>query len=470
MPIPDYAPLIAEISNEYARRSPRSAAINELAQRVLVDGGSHALRLLEPFPPRIASAHGAWLTDEDAHRILDFWQGHFANVLGHNPEIVTSELASAFERGAGLQTGFTDRLQVETAEILCRQVGAERVRFTTSGSLATMYAILLARAHTGRDLVMKVGGGWHGAHPWGLKGVSLHFGPEGAETGADSAGLPSAFLEDVVVAGFNDPELLRDLFREYGGQTACLIVEPFIGSGGFIMATREFLAEARELTEKHGALLILDEVISGFRFRAGDLGRLLGVQPDLATFGKVMGGGMPVAAVAGRADVMNQVGRAGGSTVKFSGGTYSAHPASMLAAKAMMSYLAANESVLYPQLALLGDRARQAAENAFASEGVLAKCTGSDEAGQVGSSLFKLHFPCREDQDLDRPEVVFDPSLCDVALSDRVVQLGMLLEDVHLMRGRGAVSEAHTEADIAAFGEACRRVAQRVREFVRNRR
>ena len=135
---PDHTSLIADLSAEHARRSPKSAALNERAKRPLVDGGSHALRLMEPFPPRIATAHGAWLTDEDGHRILDFWQGHFANVLGHNPEVVTAELARAFEVRFGLQTGFTDRLQAEAAEILCQQTGAERVRFTTSGTLATM--------------------------------------------------------------------------------------------------------------------------------------------------------------------------------------------------------------------------------------------------------------------------------------------------------------------------------------------
>ena len=110
---PDYTSLIADLSAEYAAHSPLSAALNERASAHLIDGGSHALRLLEPFPPRIAAAQGAWLTDEDGHQILDFWQGHFANILGHNPEVVTSAVAAALTEGFGLQTGFTDRLQAE---------------------------------------------------------------------------------------------------------------------------------------------------------------------------------------------------------------------------------------------------------------------------------------------------------------------------------------------------------------------
>ena len=120
---------------EYERRSPKSAALQAEARRWMVDGGSHTLRLLQPFPPRIVSASGAWVQDEDGHRILDFWQGHYANLLGHNPSPLTAALREGFAAGFGLQTGFTDRLQVQTAELLCRLTGAERVRFTTSGAL-----------------------------------------------------------------------------------------------------------------------------------------------------------------------------------------------------------------------------------------------------------------------------------------------------------------------------------------------
>lgn len=159
----NYNGLLAELAQEYTQHAPQSCALNERAKKYLIDGGSHAVRLVAPFPPRMTSARGAWITDEDGHTILDFWQGHLGNILGHNPEIVTAELARAFAGGFGLQGGFADRLQVEVAEIICQQTGAERVRLTTSGSLATMYATLLARAFTGRDLVIKVGGGWHGA-------------------------------------------------------------------------------------------------------------------------------------------------------------------------------------------------------------------------------------------------------------------------------------------------------------------
>jgi glutamate-1-semialdehyde 2,1-aminomutase len=462
----DYTHLLAELEAAYTQYAPRSRVLQERARRRLVDGGSHTLRLVEPFPPRIAAAKGAWVTDEDGHEILDFWQGHLSNILGHNPQVLTQALARAFEDGSGLQTGFVDRLQVEAAEILCRQTDSERVRFTTSGTLATMYAILLARAFTGRTLVMKVGGGWHGAQPWALKGVGYHAGNGDGFQRVESEGVPSAVTDKVIVSDYNDPERLGDHFREYGDRLACFIVEPFLGAGGYVPATVEYLKAAQELAHHYGALLIFDEVISGFRFRAGSLGALYGVQPDLATFGKIVGGGMPVAAVAGRADIMELVGRAGGRKVKFSGGTCSAHPASLLAAKALMEYLVAHEAEIYPRLAELGAQARQAMETAFAEEGICACCTGHENGVLPGSSLFMLHFPYREEPCLGGLQDWHDPAVCDIVLRQQVLDLALLLEDVFVVHSHGAVSTAHTEVDLEVLAEACRRVARRIKPYL----
>jgi glutamate-1-semialdehyde 2,1-aminomutase len=460
----DHTRLLAELGESYRRHAPKCAALHERAKRHLVDGVSHTRRLVTPFPPRIASALGAWVRDEDGNRILDFWQGHYANILGHNPDIITTALIHALEGGQGLQTGFVDRLQVEAAEILCRQTGAERVRFTTSGALATMYSVLLARAFTGRDLVIKVGGGWHGAQPWGLKGVSFR-GANGYSR-METEGLPGILDEGTIVSHFNDPDRLQDDFARWGNRAACFIVEPFVGAGGFIPATPEYLQTARALTERHGAVLIFDEVISGFRFRAGSMGALYGIQPDLATFGKIAGGGMPVAAVAGRADILNLVGADGGKKVGFTGGTYSGHPAAMLAAKTMMEYLIAREAEIYPRLADLGEKTRRAMEEAFAEEGIYARCTGYGNGALPGSSMGMLHFPYRDGCDFTSPEGVNAPRKCDIGLRDNVLQTALLLEDVHVVHGLGALSMAHTEADIEYLRAACIRAARRIKPYL----
>jgi glutamate-1-semialdehyde 2,1-aminomutase len=457
----DYATLLSELSNEHHRRSPRSAAIHEDACRHLVDGGSHGIRIVEPFPPRITEALGGWMVDEDGHRILDLWQGHMANVLGHNPEVVTSALSEAFARGFGTQSGMVDALQADLAELVCRLTGAECLRFTTSGSLSTMYAVLMARSFTGRDIVMKAGGGWHGAQPMLLKGVAYRDDGVGFE-GVDSKGLPSSLTDRIVVTRYNDPQRLVEDFATVGDDLACLILEPMLGAGGTIAATTEYLKLARELCTKHGALLILDEMITGFRFHPGGLGALHGVKPDLAIYGKALGGGMPVAAVAGRAEVMAEAGRATGPRVAFSGGTYSAHPSSMLAAKVFLEHLEDHADEIYPRLGEIGSAMRRSFESAFAEGGILARCTGAIHELDCGSSMVTVHFPRDESVVLDNPEAVFDPKRCDIELREKVLGLALLVEDVHLILAHGAASTAHTEDDVAFLTEACRRAATRI--------
>jgi glutamate-1-semialdehyde 2,1-aminomutase len=462
----DYSRLMTEIREEYSERSPRSSALHHDACQNLVDGGSHSLRLTQPFPPRIASAQGGWVSDEDGHDILDFWQGHMANVLGHNPEVVTSELARAFADGFGLQLGMTDRLQAEVAEILCRQTGADRVRLTTSGTLATMYGVMLARAFTGRNLVMKVGGGWHGAQPWSLKGTVFRVEKGVGFGGVESEGLPPGVTDDVIVTSYNNLGRLQEDFDRYGDRIACFVVEPLIGAGGLIPATREYLQLARQLTQQHGALLVFDEVVNGFRFRAGNLAALYEVEADLAIYGKAIGGGMPVAALAGREEVMGLIGRGGGNRVAVLGGTYCAHPASMLAAKVYMNYLIEHEDEIYGRLADLGQKMRDAIVSGFSEEGVFACCTGNSSDLPAGSSLAMVHFPFDEGATIDTPRAVHDPTVCDVELRSHVLGPAMLLENVHLVQGHGSAAAAHSDEDMEFLREACRRVARRVKPYL----
>jgi len=401
------------------------------------------------------------MVDEDGHRILDLWQGHLANVLGHNPEIVTSALARALDGGFGTQSGLVDELQVELAELVCRLTGSERIRFTTSGSLSTMYSVLMARSFTGRGTVMKAGGGWHGAQPMLLKGVAYHGDGVGFDA-VDSRGLPSALTDRIAVTRYNDPQRLADDVAAVGDDLACLVLEPMLGAGGTIAATTEYLRLARELCTKHGALLILDEMITGFRFHAGGLGALHGVTPDLAIYGKALGGGMPVAAVAGRADVMAEAARKTGPRVAFSGGTYSAHPASMLAARVFLEHLEAHADEIYPHLGSLGATMRSAVESAFSESGILARCTGDIADLHCGSSLVTVHFPHDPATVLGTPETVFDPARCDIELREKVLALALLVEDVHLVMAHGAAATAHTDDDVAFLGDACRRAADRI--------
>jgi glutamate-1-semialdehyde 2,1-aminomutase len=294
-----------------------------------------------------------------------------------------------------------------------------------------------------------------------LKGVTYRDGGVGFE-GVDSKGLPAALTDRIVVTRFNDPQRLTDDIAAVGDDLACLILEPMLGAGGTIAGTTEYLRLARELCTEHGALLILDEMITGFRFHAGGLGALHGVTPDLAIYGKALGGGMPVAAVAGRAEVMAEAGRATGPRVAFSGGTYSAHPASMLAAKVFLEHIDGHAAEIYPRLGETGRAMRRGIESAFAEAGILARCTGAVDELECGSSMVTVHFPHQDTVKLDTPEAVFDPNRCDIERREKVLGLALLVEDVHLLLAHGAASTAHTDDDVAFLTDACRRTAARI--------
>ncbi|MFQ6058131.1 MAG: aspartate aminotransferase family protein [Anaerolineae bacterium] len=452
--------LLEVLSQQYLSQYPKSGEAHQGARKYLIDGGSHALRLFSPYPFRIVSASGSRVWDADGHEILDFWQGHYANILGHNPLLVTQALAQAFQNGNGLQTGIPEALQTEFARLLLDQVGAERVRFTTSGALATMYAIMLARAFTEKPLILKVGGGWHGANPMALKGVTYR---EGGFVQVESEGLSEEGTADVLITRFNDPEDLTDQFRQFGDKIACFIVEPWMGVGGFMPATPEYLQTARELTHRYGAVLIFDEIISGFRFCASGVQKLYKVQPDLSTFGKIIGGGMPLAAVTGREEIMQLCGTAAGRRVKFEGGTFSAHPAALLAGKTLVEYLVRNESQIYPRLGAMGQKIRTGIEEIFASHGILARCTGYGNEVVPDSSLVMIHFPRDERTTLTNPETVWNPQICDVERRERVLKLALLLERVHVVHGLGAVSTAHSEEDVEWLFAACDEAAKRIK-------
>jgi len=458
----DHRRLLDNLYRDYEARYPASAAAQARVRNVLVDGVSHDARLFEPYPFRIIAASGARVTDIDGHELVDFWQGHYANILGHNPPLIREALATELERGWGLQTGLPDEREAEFAASLAVAVGAERVRFTTAGTLATMYAIMLARAFTDRSLVLKVGGGWHGANPLALKGVGR---TEAGFNTVDSKGVPHSTQEEIIVTRFNDVDNLRKLFRSLGDRIACFIFEPCLGGAGFIPATAEFMAAARELTQRYGALLILDEIITGFRYCASGAQRLYGVQPDLTTFGKIVGGGMPLVAVVGRAEVMDLAKRGARKRVLFNGGTYSAHPLSLAAGKVMVEHLRANEGTIYPALAAKGARLRAGIERVFAERGLCARCTGHANGVLPEGSLCSVYFPLRDDHYPSSAEDLTDPSLCDVTLQEEALKIGLLLHDVHVMHGLGAISTAHSDEDLERVYQAfdafaCRLLAE----------
>jgi len=453
--------LLARLRAEYEEHFADSRAAHARANAVLVDGVSHGARSFDPYPFYVRQAGGAHVTTVEGHQLIDFWQGHYTNILGHNPPLVREALIDALQCGAGLHTGMMEEAHTEYSRLLAETTGSDRVRLTTAGTLATMYAIMLARGYTGRRLIVKIAGGWHGANPMALKGIGRG---EGSFDAVDSAGVPQTTGDEIVVTPFNDVDTLHKLFRSLGDRIACLIFEPCLGNAGFIPATAAFMSAARRLTEQYGALLILDEVITGFRFCAGGVQKLYGVRADLSTYGKVIGGGMPMSAVVGREDVMSLASARSENRVWFNGGTFSSHPLALLAGQVMLSYLRDREEALYPALSARGDALRQGIEQAFADRGVLARCTGYGNDAIPGGSLATIYFPERDDLSPRSAEDMTDPRLTDVRLREEGLKLGLLLHGVNVVHGLGALSTAHTDADLARVFEACDAFAKRLTE------
>lgn len=453
--------LIKILERDYKKMTPGSLRIFRRAEKVMVRGGSHTLRLLSPYPFFIRNASGPSVVDVDGNVFLDFWQGHYANILGHNPGFDEPGLNGEAPGEESLHTGFEVETQVRLAELLLKQIGwkGHKVRFTTSGTLATMYAAMLACGRTGREEILKIGGGWHGASPLLLKGIK--FDPELGFGKVESAGLPSAFGRKIRIVRFNHPEDLERIFRTRGDKIAGLILEPYLGAGGFLPATREYLETARRLTSRHGAVLVFDEIISGFRFAPTGVQRLAGIEPDVSTFGKVIGGGHAVAAVVGKAEILDCIQPRPGQKgrVQFSGGTYSAHPQYLKAGLLTLRRLIREADAIYPRIAAMGDRLRRGIERVFAAEGIEVTCTGRGNDVVGGSSLFMANF-LRRPHDIVAAEDIQDPRLADVRLREEIVRLALLTRGVHVVHGGGAISAAHGEGDIDRAIEAVAEVAR----------
>ncbi len=327
---------------------PISAELFQRACRVIPGGVNspvRAFRRLGRAPFFVAKAQGAHLTDEDGRDYIDYVGTWGPAILGHAPQSVIAAVQAAVPHGLGY--GIPTRVEVDMAETVCRWVPSiEKVRMTNSGTEATMSAVRLARGYTGRPYIIKFAGCYHG-HVDSLlvaagSGALTHGEP-------DSAGIPEAFASLTIVLPYNDPEAVRAAFAAYPGQIAGIIVEPYPGNAGFYLPKPGYLEFLREITAKEGALLIFDEVMTGFRISPAGVQGKHGITPDLTTLGKVIGGGLPVGAFGGRREIMDCVSPLG---AVYQAGTLSGNPVAMAAGLAQLRELEASHG--YEKLEALG--------------------------------------------------------------------------------------------------------------------
>lgn len=320
------------------------------ALSALVGGVNSPVRAgIRPYPFFVRRGDGAHVIDVDGNRYLDFVMGYGPLLYGHDlPEVVISAIQSRLADGP--MYGAPTEVEVEFAEFIARHVpSVDQVRFVNSGTEATSAAVRLARAETGRDDIVIMSGGYHGAQPSTLV-EGDHLSPSPA-----SPGIPHAFAQHSIPVHFNDIEGIKHVFEERGEEIAAVITEPILGNHGVVMPVEGYHETLRELTEENGALLIWDEIITGFR--VGGLSCAqghFGIEPDLTTFGKVIGGGFPVGAIAGPATTMEGFTPVGDV---FQAGTFSGHPITMTAGLEGLRYAAEHD--VYSHIDTLGERLRR---------------------------------------------------------------------------------------------------------------
>lgn len=306
-----------------------------------VNSPVRALRSVGTTPLFVKNADGAYITDIDGNRFIDFCMSWGVFILGHNNSKVSQAAIQAVSRGSSYG------IPTETETILAEKVreaipSMQRLRFVNSGTEATMSAIRVARGFTGRDILVKFEGNYHGHADHLL--VAAGSGVANISN-ASSAGVPSDFVRHTVVLPYNDTEALRQYFSEHGSEVAALIVEPVACNMGVVPPTTEFINATRQVTADCGALLIFDEVITGFRLARGGAQQLFGITPDMTCVGKIVGGGFPAAAFGGREDIMRCLAPDG---PVYQAGTLSGNPVAMAAGSETLTQLA--EPGFYEQL------------------------------------------------------------------------------------------------------------------------
>jgi glutamate-1-semialdehyde 2,1-aminomutase len=439
---------------EICAQSPKSLSIWQGNRTVMPAGVGSLFRLADPFPMVVKRAEGARIWDADGNEYLDFMLGFSTMILGNTPVEVQEAIREALPHGT--HYGQCHEHEHAFASLFCEMIpGVEKVTFCNSGTEATMYALRLARAATGRPLVAKFEGGYHGTHD--LLALSFGrprqtpdlFGPiEDPAAVPESPGLAEGAWRETIVLPYNHPAAFEKILR-HADRLAAVIIEPVQGAAGTIPADREFLIELRRITREIGAFLIFDEVITGFRLAPGGAQEFYGVIPEVSTYGKIAGGGLPFGALAGSAEAMHfmEYDTEPGSILM--AGTFNGNPLVAAAGTAVLRRLS-EEPRLYKRLNAMGDRFRGEINRFAQEENYPAIATG------VGS-MFWMH---------TSPGPIH--SVRDVRRGDRFASPGLRLlyrkNGLHIAPNHGFLSAAHTDEDITRLIEIHKAAMQELRK------
>ena len=355
----------------------KSEELFKEAQNYLPGGVDSPVRAYKPYPFFAKEAGGSKIIDVDGNSYIDYCLAYGPLVLGHANEKIMEKVAEQLKIGSAY--GVPTENEIKLAKLVIKKVPcAEMVRFVNSGTEATMSAIRLARAATGKKKIIKFEGSYHGAHDYVL--VKSGSGAVGLP---DSPGVPEDTTKNTVLIPFNDEEAVVDLIKREGNDIAAIIVEPIMGNVGFIPPKRDYLKFLREITSQNNIILIFDEVITGFRIAEGGAQEYFGVTPDLVTFGKILGGGFPIGALAGKKEFMEMIAPAGNV---YQAGTFNGNPVSITAGLAMLNQL--NDD-FYAESERKGNLIRTGIQDILADNNLNFKVAGL-------SSMFQLYFTDKE--------------------------------------------------------------------------
>ena len=348
----------------------RSEQLFEQAKKFLPAGASSNVRvhMHDPCPILFKNGEGPRVCDVDGNCYIDYLMAYGALILGHKHPRIISEIEQQLQDGT--MFGTTTEREIEVAKLISSMVPcAEMVSFANTGTEATMEAVRIARAATGKDKILKFEGHYHGHHDYVLFSVDSPSPVSGLESSPHKLpyfpGIPDEISKTVIVAPWNNPTALERILKKNQSDVAAVITEPVMGSQGVIPPDTDYLKQLRELTVKYDSLLIFDEVLTGFRLAKGGAQELYGVKPDIACFAKALGGGVPIAAVTGRRDLLDMIGP---GRIGF-GGTYNAHPISLAAAKATLETLLENDGAAFRRMADLGATLKSGLTERFRAAG-----------------------------------------------------------------------------------------------------
>ncbi len=437
----------------FERNHPKSKKLWEKAINVLPGGISHNIRTfglpsIGGFPVIISSANGPFIKDIDENMYLDFWNGHFAMILGHNPpeiqEVIRKHLSY------GWHFGTNTKQQIELASrLIDDNPSVEKVRFCTSGTEATMYATRLARAYTKRRLVAKAVMGWHGASD------TLCYDVGGLVNGKAPLGQLKANEAGIISFEINHDDSFN-IIQKYSKDLAAIILEPILGGGGGFPVSIDFLKRLREESEKYGILLIFDEVITGYRFNDSLFQNELKILPDLTTMGKIIGGGFPIGAIGGKNEIIERSSPEDKNQVLIGGGTFSGYPLSMIAGLKTLELLK-NSQQQYIRINDEGNRLIQHLNHYFNDEKLAIVASGF-------KSMVMLHVLSRW---IENPSIKEIIEYADKK-REALLQLALFNRNICGLHGLGALSMANTHNHIIQIKEVIEEIAQPVSNSLLN--